>query len=106
MTDDEPGLLERDGERCYFTSSAGERFRVYDVAFGPPLARPHHRRRVPFEDRRANHRHFVPEFGVPRVYHFARDESRELTAEKLAEQLRGAGFAAVTGANVSAVQPT
>lgn len=100
------GILERDGEVVYFTSSAGERFRVYDVAFGPPLCRPHYRRRLPLEDPRANHRWFVPEFGVPRVYRFARDEPRELAVERLSQQLRGAGFAAVSAPNVSAVRPT
>jgi hypothetical protein len=54
----------------------------------------------------ANSHYFVPEFGVPRVYRFAKGESRELTAARLAQQLRGAGFAATTVPNVSAMKPT
>lgn len=92
---------------AYYTSDSVERLRVHDCAFGPPLSRPHHRRVVPLEDHpRANHRYFVPEFGVARVYGFTKSESRELTSERLALQLRGAGFVATSGANVSAVRPT
>lgn len=103
---DARGSCERIGNVAYYTSDDGERFRVHDVAFGPPLSRPHHRRVVPLEDPRANHRYFVPEFGVARVYRFTKDELRAVTAERLAVQLRGAGFVATTGANVSAARPT
>lgn len=99
-------MLERTGQVAYYTSDAGERLRVYDCAFGPPHCPPHRRCVMPLEDRRANHRYFVPELGVPRVYRFAKNESRELTAGRIAEQVRAAGFVATTGANVSAARPT
>jgi hypothetical protein len=98
--------VERYGEVAYFISNAGERLRVHDCAFGPPLCRPHHRRVMTLEDPRANHRYFVPEMGVARVYRFTKGESRELKSERLAVQLRGAGFVSTSGMNVSAVRPT
>jgi hypothetical protein len=99
-------MLERDGEVAYYVDPSGERLRVYDCAFGPPVCRPHHRRVMTLESTQANHRYFVPELGVPRVYRFAKGELHELTPERLDMQLRGAGFAARRGANVSALKPT
>lgn len=93
-------MLEHTGEVAYFTSDFGERLRIYDCAFGPPVCRPHHRHVMPLESAQANCRYFVPEFGVARVYRFAKGESHELTTERLGQQLRGAGFVAGTGPNV------
>ena len=89
----------------YPTDTDRERYRVHDAAFGRPMSRPHHRRVVALGSPKANHRYFVPEFGVPRVYRFARGESRKLARERLAKQLRGAGFVATTRWNVSAKKP-
>ena len=101
-----PGVVERDGDVAHYIDASGERLHLYDCAFGPPVCHPHQRRVVPLESTQASHRYFVPEFGVPRVYRFAKGESRELTPERLALQLRGAGFAATSGANVPALTPT
>jgi len=99
-------MLERGGEIAYFTTSEGDRFRIHDCAFGPPLCRPHHKRIMALGSASANCRYFVPEFGVARVYRFAKGESHDLTTERLAQQFRGAGFVATTGANVSVLKPT
>jgi hypothetical protein len=98
--------LERHGEVAFFTSEARERLRIYDCAYGPPLARPHRRRVMPLEDIRAKHRHFVPAVGMARVYRFVKGESRALTPGVLATQLRGSGFVARTVANMAATKPT
>jgi len=39
--------LERDDECVYFVDCDGVRYRVHDVAFGPPLIAPGEKRKVP-----------------------------------------------------------
>src|SRR6185312_6726544 len=50
--------------------------RVHDSAFGPPLATPHQRKRLPLEAADANTRYFVNAAGDERAYAFKRGESR------------------------------
>lgn len=65
-------VVRREGEVACYTDDAGERLHVYDCAFEPPFCRPHHRRVMPLASMHANHRYFVPELGVPRVYRLRR----------------------------------
>jgi hypothetical protein len=98
--------LERDGEIAYFIDGEGMRYRVYDVAFGPPHAKPHKRRVLPLESPTANHRYFVTAGGIVRAYRFTKGEGRLLDSERLTQQLNGAGFAALTPPDPRARKPT
>ena len=78
----------------YFRDAAGARYRVYDVAFGPPHAEPGKRKVLELGDTRARYRLFVPAEGeMLRSHDFTRGGDRSLTAENLAQQLAGAAFA-------------
>jgi hypothetical protein len=79
--------------RVYFTDAAGQKYRVYDVAYGPPEAAPwqHKAHRPPYAG--ANYRFFVTVEGTRRSYRFARGETRLLTIDHLERQLNGAGYA-------------
>ena len=55
-------------ERLRFTAADGVTYRVHDVAFGPPHARPFQRRRLEPADPRANYRWFVTADGVQRLH--------------------------------------
>lgn len=80
----------------YFIDAAGVRYRVYDVAFGPPLAALGKRKILQLCDVRGRYRLFVqanPE-SMMRVHDLGRHEGeRRITAEILDAQLRRAGFA-------------
>jgi hypothetical protein len=80
----------------YFTDAEGNRWRVYDVVFGPPLAEPGRRAVLAHGDPRARFRLFVPREGhLLRLHRFggvAGDEDRSLDVTTLAEQLRGATY--------------
>jgi hypothetical protein len=65
-----PVRLDYQGEALYVTDGAGVRWRVHDVAFGPPDAAPGRRRRVPLGSVRATYRWFVNAEGVERCYRF------------------------------------
>ena len=84
--------FDRRGEALYVTDGDGVRWRVHDVAFGPPNSALGRRRRVPLESPRASHRWFVSAEGVERCHRFERGESRELTAENVARQLAAAEY--------------
>lgn len=45
--------IEQADDRVDFTDATGERWRVYDVSFGPPHAKPHHYHRFVSVDQRA-----------------------------------------------------
>lgn len=45
----------------YFTDDQGGRWRVHDVAYGPPLAQPFKYKQLLLGDTRARYRLFVPE---------------------------------------------
>lgn len=76
---------------CYFTDDQGARWRVYDVAFGPPFAAPHKRKVLALGDTRARYRLFVPPDPEPmlRIHDFGKTGAgnRCLTVEMLATQL-------------------
>ena len=86
--------LERDGDKLYLVDADGVGWRVYDVGFGPPHAPPFKQRVYELGSSRATDRIFVPKDGDRRSYHFARGDSRDLTAETLATQLGAAGYVA------------
>ena len=88
--------IDDDGERVYFTDSEGARWRVYDVAFGPPLCQPFRRRAFRPPDARAAYRYFVRADGLERCHRFTAGEPRHLTAELLSEQLDAAAYPDVT----------
>lgn len=75
----------------YFVDDQGARWRVYDVAFGPPLAAPHKRKVLALGDTRARYRLFVPPDPAPmlRVHDFGKNGAgdRSLTLDVLAAQL-------------------
>src|SRR5581483_5332918 len=73
--------------RLYFNDSRNTRWRIYDIAYGPPLAAPFKRRRLKLGDERATDRCFVSENGDQRRYHFTRDDSHDLLVESLGRQL-------------------
>ena len=84
--------IDDDGERVYFTDSEGARWRVYDVAFGPPLCQPFRRRAFRPPDARATYRYFVTQDGLERCHRFTDGEPRELTTELVSAQLAGAAY--------------
>jgi len=88
--------IDSDGGKVYFIDTDTTPWRVYDVGFGPPHAKPFKRRVYELGSSRATDRVFVPKDGDRRSYHFARGDSRDLTAETLATQLAGAGYIART----------
>jgi hypothetical protein len=85
--------LTPDG-RLYYVDHRNTRWRVHDVAFGPPLAPRFKRRRLTLGDERASDRYFVTQEGERRCYHFSRDDARDLLAETLERQLNAAGIPA------------
>lgn len=73
----------------YFTDVAGHRWRVHDVAFGPPLAKPFKYAQLQLGDPRARYRLFVPEDreAQRRSYDFtAAGATRAVTLEVLIAQ--------------------
>ena len=78
----------------YFNDNHGARWRVYDVAFGPPLAEPHQRKVLALGDARARYRLFVPPDPslMLRSYDFKRGGDRAITAEVLGAQLATASY--------------
>ena len=82
--------IDREGDKLFFVDADGVRWRVYDAGFGPPHAKPFKRRVYELGSSRATDRIFVPKDGDRRSYHFARGDSRGLTAETLAKQLAAA----------------
>jgi hypothetical protein len=84
--------LEQCDDRTYFTDADGRRWRVYDVAFGPPHAEPHHYRKFGIGDRRAVNRIFVSATSERRSYAFEKREPRDISAELCTRQLAQAGY--------------
>jgi hypothetical protein len=84
-------------ERAYLTDAAGQRWRVYDAAYGPPHAEPYKRRRTRPGDPRATYRYFVPAEGWTRLYRFGAQNSRELTLELALRQLLASEYAGSAG---------
>jgi hypothetical protein len=85
---------ERDGEQLYLIDTDGSRWRVHDVAFGPPLAAPFKRRRLALGDPRATYRWFVAPDGLQRCYQWPQGSpaNRSLKAATLAQQLRASEY--------------
>lgn len=85
--------LERSAnDRAYFTDSAGVTWRVHDCCFGPPFAKPGHRKRLPLEAPGTNTRYFVNAVGDQRAYTFKRTESRRLTLDDCTRQFEESGY--------------
>ena len=80
--------------RVYLDADDGRRWRVHDVAFGPPECPPHQRRVFRPPSARANYRHFVAADGTHRSYRFPPDETRVLDAAHVQRQLDAAGYPA------------
>ncbi len=81
--------------RVYYIDHRNGRWRVYDVAFGPPHARAHQRRAFRPPDDRGTYRYFVSEDSERRCYRFTPNDGRDLTPELLGEQLRAAEYPAM-----------
>jgi hypothetical protein len=75
---------------------SGTRWRVHDVVYGVPPARPFHRVLVPLGDVRATDRWFVAEDGRRLAYRFAARERHDFTLSALVRQLGRAGIPAGT----------
>ena len=71
--------IDDDGERVYFTDTEGARWRVYDVAFGPPLCQPILPSAIRPPDARAALRYFVTQYGLELCHRFTDGEPLELT---------------------------
>ena len=78
--------------RVYLIDDRNNKWRVYDVCYGPPLAAPFHFKAFCPPHATANNRYFVAPGGKYRSYRFKSDSSRDLTAETLNAQLRESGF--------------
>lgn len=85
-------LLEQSVDRIYFTDASGRRWRIHDVTFGPPFAKPQHYRRFDVGDGRALNRVFVSAGGARRSHRFERQEPRAVTVSDCARRLERAGF--------------
>jgi len=79
-------------DRLYLIDDRNNKWRVYDICYGPPRAAPHHFKvfKPPFAE--ANNRYFVAPGGKYRSYGFTRESKRDVTAETLNDQLRESGF--------------
>lgn len=93
-------------DRAYFADSAGVRSRVHDCAFGPPLAKPGHRKRLPLEAPGTNTRYFVNAAGDQRAYTLKRGESTRLTADECARQFAESGYCRSGPPYVGPTRPT
>jgi len=87
-----PYLEQPSEDRAYFVDSDGVRWRVHDCAFGPPLAKPHRRKRLPLEAPGVNTRYFVNAAGDERAYALKRGESRRLTPDDCVRQFAESGY--------------
>lgn len=87
-----PTFERPSNDLAYFVDSAGVRWRLHDCAFGPPLAKPHHRKRLPLEAPGTNTRYFVSANGDERAYTLARGETRRLTPDDCARQFAESGY--------------
>lgn len=76
----------------YHTDAKGERWRVWDICFGPPHAKPHRRLRADPIDLRANYRAFVNAAGEAWWYAFRPGDDRSTEPEVLLAQRRAAGY--------------
>lgn len=78
----------------YFTDVGGSRWRVHDVAFGPPLAKPFKYAQLPLGDARARYRLFVPaDRDAPRrSFDFKAGGSRALTLDVVAGQFAKSAY--------------
>src|SRR5581483_1187302 len=78
--------------RVYLIDDRNNKWRVYDVCYGPPVAAPFHFKafRPPFAQ--ANGRYFVTPGGKYRTYQFTGADDRDIAAETLNAQLRKSGF--------------
>lgn len=76
----------------YLIDDRNSKWRVYDVCYGPPIARPFHFKRFcpPYDQ--ANCRYFVAPGGKYRSYRFTRESPRDISAGTLNAQLRESGF--------------
>ena len=80
--------------RCYFVGEGRRRYRVYDIAYGPPECAPGTKRVVPHESPKAKYRWFTRADGEERSCQFERGDDRQLTPERVARQLANAGYPA------------
>jgi hypothetical protein len=78
--------------RVYLIDDRNNKWRVYDVCYGPPGAEPHHLRAFRPPNAKANYRYFVAADESRRSYRFTHDDSRDISAETLNAQLRGSEF--------------
>jgi hypothetical protein len=98
--------VERTSDCAYFVDADGVRYRVHDVAFGPQLAAPGKKCAMPLESIDANHRYFITADGLARAYRFTKKEARTLSADRLQQQLNGAGFVSALPRSIGALKPT
>jgi hypothetical protein len=85
-------VLERRADKVYFTDTSGIKWRIYDVSFGPPHAKPHCYHKFYVGDRRATSGIFVGASGVRRSYMFVSSDSRELAPGTCELQLARAAY--------------
>jgi hypothetical protein len=78
--------------RVYLIDNRNNKWRVYDICFGPPRAAPHHFKAFRPPHAEANNRYFVTPGGKYRSYRFSRESRRDISAETLNAQLRESGF--------------
>jgi hypothetical protein len=78
--------------RVYLIDDRNNKWRVYDICFGPPHAAPHHFKAFRPPHAEANNRYFVTPGGKYRSYRFSRELGRDIDAETLNVQLRESGF--------------
>lgn len=84
--------IEREDQTCYFVDAQGVRWRVHDCCFGPPFARPGHRKRLPLEAPGTNTRYFINAEGDERAYTLTWGESRRLTPADCTRQFAESGY--------------
>jgi hypothetical protein len=78
--------------RVYLIDNRNNKWRVYDIGYGPPHAAPFHFKTFRPPHAEANNRYFVAPGGKYRSYRFTRESPRDISAETLNAQLRESGF--------------
>ena len=94
MAADSRPRLDLHGAVVYFIDASGARWRVYDTAFGPPLAALNRYAILPQGDRWATARVFIPPEpdAMRRSYRFQPADDRRLTLEVVAAQFGRASY--------------
>lgn len=87
-----PAVEISDDSRVYLIDDRNNKWRVYDICYGPPHAAPFRFKAFQPPYAQATNRYFVTPGGKYRSYRFTRESHRDISAETLNAQVREAAF--------------